>query len=33
MSRHASRQQVAKEFGASHIVAERGEKGWRRCGH
>jgi threonine dehydrogenase-like Zn-dependent dehydrogenase len=27
MSRHVSRQQVAKEFGATHIVAERGEGG------
>jgi threonine dehydrogenase-like Zn-dependent dehydrogenase len=27
MSRHASRQQVATEFGATHIVAERGEEG------
>jgi threonine dehydrogenase-like Zn-dependent dehydrogenase len=27
MSRHAPRQQVAREFGASHIVAERGEEG------
>ena len=27
MSRHAARQQVAKEFGATHIVAERGEEG------
>jgi threonine dehydrogenase-like Zn-dependent dehydrogenase len=27
MSRHASRQQVAKDFGATHIIAERGEEG------
>ncbi len=27
MSRHESRQKVAKEFGATHIVAERGEEG------
>jgi threonine dehydrogenase-like Zn-dependent dehydrogenase len=30
MSRHAPRQQVAKEFGATHIVAERGEEGLTR---
>jgi threonine dehydrogenase-like Zn-dependent dehydrogenase len=30
MSRHAPRQQVAKEFGATHIVAERGEEGLAR---
>jgi threonine dehydrogenase-like Zn-dependent dehydrogenase len=27
MSRHADRQAVAKEFGATHVVAERGEEG------
>jgi threonine dehydrogenase-like Zn-dependent dehydrogenase len=27
MSRHADRQRVATEFGATHIVAERGEEG------
>jgi threonine dehydrogenase-like Zn-dependent dehydrogenase len=27
MSRHADRQQVAKTFGATHIIAERGEDG------
>ena len=27
MSRHAPRQQVAREFGATHVVAERGEQG------
>jgi len=27
MSRHASRQQVAKDFGATHVVAERGDEG------
>lgn len=27
MSRHESRQQVATEFGATHLVAERGKKG------
>ena len=27
MSRHADRQTVATEFGATHIVAERGEDG------
>lgn len=27
MSRHESRQRVAREFGATHIVAERGEEG------
>ncbi len=27
MSRHATRQQLATEFGATHIVAERGEEG------
>jgi threonine dehydrogenase-like Zn-dependent dehydrogenase len=27
MSRHAPRQQVAKQFGATHIVAERGDEG------
>ena len=27
MSRHADRQAVAKDFGATHIVAERGEEG------
>lgn len=27
MSRHADRQQVARDFGATHIVAERGEAG------
>lgn len=26
MSRHAPRQQIAKEFGATHIIAERGEE-------
>jgi len=30
MSRHASRQQLAKEFGATDIVAERGEDGVAR---
>lgn len=30
MSRHDARQQVAKEFGATHIVAERGEEGSAR---
>lgn len=27
MSRHESRQQLAREFGATHVVAERGEEG------
>lgn len=27
MSRHASRQEVARAFGATHVVAERGEEG------
>jgi threonine dehydrogenase-like Zn-dependent dehydrogenase len=27
MSRHASRQEIAKRFGATHIVAERGDEG------
>ncbi|MEV8319764.1 zinc-dependent alcohol dehydrogenase family protein [Streptomyces sp. NPDC059900] len=27
MSRHASRQKLAREFGATHIVAERGDEG------
>lgn len=27
MSRHASRQEIAKTFGATHVVAERGEEG------
>jgi threonine dehydrogenase-like Zn-dependent dehydrogenase len=27
MSRHASRQQLAREFGATHIVTERGDEG------
>jgi threonine dehydrogenase-like Zn-dependent dehydrogenase len=30
MSRHASRQKLAKEFGATDIIAERGEDGVRR---
>ena len=30
MSRHADRQQLAREFGATHIVAERGEAGVAR---
>lgn len=30
MSRHASRQQLAREFGATDIVAERGEEGVER---
>ncbi|HEX8497253.1 MAG TPA: zinc-binding dehydrogenase, partial [Actinomycetales bacterium] len=30
MSRHADRQRVATEFGATHIVAERGEEGLAR---
>jgi threonine dehydrogenase-like Zn-dependent dehydrogenase len=30
MSRHASRQEIAKQFGATHIVAERGEEGEQR---
>jgi threonine dehydrogenase-like Zn-dependent dehydrogenase len=30
MSRHEPRQQVAKEFGATHVVAERGEEGEQR---
>ena len=27
MSRHAARQQIAKDFGATHVIAERGEEG------
>jgi threonine dehydrogenase-like Zn-dependent dehydrogenase len=27
MSRHASRQEIAKRFGATHVVAERGDEG------
>jgi len=30
MSRHASRQELAREFGATDIVAERGEDGIAR---
>ncbi|OJV58963.1 MAG: IMP dehydrogenase [Cellulomonas sp. 73-145] len=30
MSRHADRQQLAKEFGATHVVAERGDEGAAR---
>jgi threonine dehydrogenase-like Zn-dependent dehydrogenase len=30
MSRHADRQAVAKDFGATHLVAERGEEGLAR---
>jgi len=30
MSRHPSRQQLAREFGATHIVSERGEEGVAR---
>ena len=30
MSRHPKRQQIAKEFGATHIVSERGEEGVAR---
>ncbi|TGQ87074.1 IMP dehydrogenase, partial [Mesorhizobium sp. M1C.F.Ca.ET.204.01.1.1] len=30
MSRHASRQRLAREFGATDIVAERGEEGVAR---
>jgi threonine dehydrogenase-like Zn-dependent dehydrogenase len=29
MSRHASRQKLAREFGATDIVTERGDEGWR----
>ena len=30
MSRHASRQEVARQFGATHVVAERGVEGGKR---
>ena len=30
MSRHADRQAIAREFGATHIVEERGDDGCRR---
>ena len=30
MSRHEPRQKVAEQFGATHVVAERGEEGEQR---